>query len=231
MNWQPGTDRHFLYKNTKMKVELLDIFGNDDMVANAARVSFGKEASNYSVEQNEKLIKYLAEHGHTSPFRHPQIQYRITCPIFVERQLFKHQVGLTANSISGRYVDFQDNYYKIEDYRLQSKSSKQGSAGHLERYDNDAALMIQDAVISYCSTAYHELLQLGVAKEQARTILPLNLETTFIWTGSLLAYINFWKLRITRDTQVETMQIATDMLCELKLRTNDFEHSLKAFHI
>jgi thymidylate synthase ThyX len=69
MNWQPGTDRHFLYKNTKMKVELLEIFGNDDMVANAARVSFGKEASNYTVEQNEKLIKYLAEHGHhTSPF-------------------------------------------------------------------------------------------------------------------------------------------------------------------
>jgi thymidylate synthase ThyX len=63
MNWQPGIDRHFLYKNTKMKVELLEIFGNDDMVANAARVSFGKEASNYSVEQNEKLIKYLAEHG------------------------------------------------------------------------------------------------------------------------------------------------------------------------
>ena len=231
MNWQPGTDRHFLYKNTKMKVELLEIFGNDDMVANAARVSFGKEASNYSVEQNEKLIKYLAEHGHTSPFRHPQIQYRITCPIFVERQLFKHQVGLTANSISGRYVDFQDNYYKIEDYRLQSKSSKQGSAGHLEMYDNDAALMIQDAVINYCATAYHELLQLGVAKEQARTILPLNLETTFIWTGSLLAYINFWKLRITRDTQAETMQIAQDMLHELKISTNGFEHSLKAFHI
>jgi thymidylate synthase (FAD) len=231
MNWQPGTDRHFLYKNTKMKVELLDIFGNDDMVANAARVSFGKEASNYSVEQNEKLIKYLAEHNHTSPFRHPQIQYRITCPIFVERQLFKHQVGLTANSISGRYVDFQDNYYKIDDFRLQSKSSKQGSGKDLDRYDNDAALMIQDAVINYCATAYHELLQLGVAKEQARTILPLNLETTFIWTGSLLAYINFWKLRITRDTQFETMQIAMDMLCELKLRTNDFEHSLKAFHI
>jgi len=146
--------------SNKMKVELLEIFGNDDMVATAARVSFGKEASNYSVDQNAKLIKYLAEHNHTSPFRHPQLQYRITCPIFVERQLFKHQVGLTANSISGRYV-----------------------------------------------------------------------ETTFIWTGSLLAYINFWKLRITRDTQFETMQIAMDMLCELKLRTNGFEHSLKAFHI
>jgi len=214
-----------------MKVELLEIFGNDDMVANAARVSYGKEASNYTVEQNGKLIKYLAEHNHTSPFRHPQLQYRITCPIYVERQLFKHQVGLTANSISGRYVDFEDNYYKIDTWRKQSKSSKQGSEGHLDEVDNVIALKMQDAVISYCATAYHELLQLGVAKEQARTILPLNLETTFIWTGSLLAYINFWKLRITRDTQAETMQITQDMLNELKLRTNSFEHSLKVFHL
>lgn len=213
-----------------MKVELLDTFGNDDTVANAARVSFDNEASNYTVEQNAKLIKYLAEHNHTSPFRHPQIQYRITCPIYVERQLFKHQVGLTANSISGRYVDFEDNYYRIDNFRLQSKSSKQGSDGSLELTDNDAALIIQDAVINYCATAYHELLQLGVAKEQARTILPLNLETKFIWTGSLLAYINFYKLRITRDTQVETMQIAQEMLHQLKL-TNKFNHSLDAFHL
>jgi len=214
-----------------MKVELLEIFGNDNMVANAARVSYGKEASNYSVEQNGKLIKYLAEHNHTSPFRHPQLQYRITCPIYVERQLFKHQVGLTANSISGRYVDFKDNYYKIETWRKQSKSSKQGSEGHLDETSNTIANIIQDDIIENAKIAYQELIELGIAKEQARTILPLNLETTFIWTGSLLAYINFWKLRITRDTQVETMQIAQDMLNELKLRTNSFEHSLKAFHL
>jgi thymidylate synthase (FAD) len=213
-----------------MKIELLEIFGNDEMVANAARVSYGKEASNYSEDQNAKLIKYLASHGHTSPFRHPQLQYRITCPIYVERQLFKHQVGLSANSISGRYVDFIDNYYRIEDFRLQSKSSKQGSGGDLEMFDNDAALMIQDDVINYCATAYHILLQLGVAKEQARTVLPLNLETTFIWTGSLLAYINFWKLRITKDTQAETRYIAMEMLHELKL-TNKFILSLEAFHL
>ena len=212
-----------------MKVELLEIFGNDDMVANAARVSFGKEASNYTVEQNEKLIKYLAEHNHTSPFRHPQLQYRITCPIYVERQLFKHQVGLTANSISGRYVDFKDNYYKIDYWRMQSKSSKQGSEGLIEKQNE--ANVLQDMVVNVCQNVYQELISLGVAKEQARTILPLNLETTFIWTGSLLAYINFWKLRITKDTQAETMQIAQDMLHELKLRTNSFEHSLKAFHI
>jgi thymidylate synthase (FAD) len=213
-----------------MKIELLEIFGNDEMVVNAARVSYGKDATNYTSGENKSLINYLASHGHTSPFRHPQLQYRITCPIYVERQLFKHQVGLSANSISGRYVDFKDNYYRIEDFRLQSKSSKQGSGGDLEMYDNDAALIIQDAVINYCATAYHELLQLGVAKEQARTVLPLNLETTFMWTGSLLAYINFWKLRITKDTQAETRHIAMDMLHELKL-TNKFILSLEAFHL
>jgi len=213
-----------------MKVELLEIFGNDEMVVNAARVSYGKEASNYSEDQNAKLIKYLASHGHTSPFRHPQIQFRITCPIYVERQLFKHQVGLTANSISGRYVDFIDNYYRIEDFRLQSKSSKQGSGKDLEMYDNDAALIIQDAVINYCATAYHELLQLGVAKEQARTILPLNLNTTFIWTGSLYAYIKMFKQRIDRHAQAETRFIAMEMLQELKL-TNKFFLSLEAFHL
>jgi thymidylate synthase (FAD) len=213
-----------------MIVELLEIFGNDEMVVNAARVSFGKEASNYFEDQNAKLIKYLAEHGHTSPFRHPQLQYRITCPIFVERQLFKHQVGLTANSISGRYVDFEDNYYRIEDFRLQSKSSKQGSGKDLEMYDNDAALIIQDAVINYCATAYHELLQLGVSKEQARTILPLNLNTTFIWTGSLYAYINMFKQRIDRHAQAETRKIVMEMLHELKM-TNKFNLSLEAFHL
>ena len=212
-----------------MKVELLEIFGNDDMVANAARVSFGKEASNYTVEQNAKLIKYLAEHNHTSPFRHPQLQYRITCPIYVERQLFKHQVGLTANSISGRYVDFEDNYYKIEDWRMQSTSSKQGSEGLIDKQKE--AKVLQDMVVNVCQNVYQELLTLGVAKEQARTFLPLNLETTFIWTGSLLAYINFWKLRITKDTQVETMNIAMNMLHELKCRTNNFEYSLNAFHL
>ena len=212
-----------------MKVELLEIFGNDDMVANAARVSFGKEASNYSVEQNGKLIKYLAEHNHTSPFRHPQLQYRITCPIYVERQLFKHQVGLTANSISGRYVDFEDNYYKITEWRKQSTSSKQGSEGKIDLQTE--ANTLQDMVVNVCQNVYKNLLSLGVAKEQARSILPLSLETTFIWTGSLYSYINFWKLRITKDTQVETMEIAQQMLNELKTRTNSFDKSLDAFYL
>ena len=214
--------------SNKMKVELLEIFGNDDMVATAARVSYGKEASNYSVEQNGKLIKYLAEHNHTSPFRHPQLQYRITCPIYVERQLFKHQVGLTANSISGRYVDFEDNYYKIDTWRKQSKSSKQGSEGLID--NQEKAKQIENSVILFCQEHYKNLLALGVSKEQARSVLPLSLETEFIWTGSFLAFIHMCNLRLKEDTQAETRAIVQQMLDLVKnIEGNPFEHTLKVW--
>src|SRR5688572_12845376 len=117
-----------------MKVELLSHFGDDLMVVNAARVSYGKNKTSLD-EKDEKLIKYLYDHRHTSVFRHPQLQFRLTFPIFVERQIFKHQVGVSANSISGRYVDFSDEYYMIEEFRNQAKSSKQGSEGFLSEMD------------------------------------------------------------------------------------------------
>jgi len=110
-----------------MSVEVLEIFGNDEMIANVARVSYAKESSNYTKEQNSKLLKYLWSHKHVSPFRHPQVQFRIKCPIYVERQLFKHQVGISVNSISGRYVDFSDTYTRISEWRKQSKDSSLGS--------------------------------------------------------------------------------------------------------
>jgi len=213
-----------------MKVELLEIFGNDEMVVNAARVSYGKEAINYTSGENKSLINYLASHGHTSPFRHPQIQFRITCPIYVERQLFKHQVGLSANSISGRYVDFSDSYSNIEHWRFQSKNSKQGSEGELTGTNNDLAKSIEEDVIKFAQSSYMILIELGVSKEQARTILPLNLNTTFIWTGSLYAYINMFKQRIDRHAQAETREVAMEMLHQLKL-TNNFNLSLEAFRL
>ena len=213
-----------------MKVELLEIFGNDEMVVNAARVSYGKDATHYTIMENKSLINYLASHGHTSPFRHPQLQYRITCPIYVERQLFKHQVGLSANSISGRYVDFSDTYTKVNVWRKQSKSSKQGSEGMLFTDVAEKAKFIEEQMIDHAKRAYHTLIELGVSKEQARTILPLNLNTTFIWTGSLYAYINMFKQRIDPHAQSETREIAIEMLHQLKL-TNNFNLSLEAFHL
>lgn len=211
-----------------MKAELLNYFGDDLMVVNAARVSYGK-SKDILDSKDEKLIKYLVEHKHTAPFRHPQLQFRIHCPIFVERQLFKHQVGLSANSISGRYVDFSDSYYSITKLRRQSKSSKQGSEGEVDRSD---LLEKMENHIKASRELYAELCEAGVAKEQARVILPLSLETTFIWTGSLLAFVHFWQLRLKPDTQQETRELALEMLNLVKaIDKNPFKHTMTAFNL
>jgi thymidylate synthase (FAD) len=133
----------------------------------------------------------------------------------------------SANSISGRYVDFSDKYFTFNKLRKQSKSSKQGSEGELIR--PDLLQKIQSHVESSASL-YKELCEAGCAKEQSRAILPLCLETQFIWTGSFLAFIHFWNLRLKPDTQEETREIAAEMLRLVKnIEGNPFQHSLTAF--
>lgn len=218
-------------------VELLSHFGDDLMVVNVARVSYGKEVFSLG-EKDDKLINYLVRHGHTSPFRHPQLQFRITCPIYIERQIRKHEIGMelglppepnsSINSISGRYVDFSDTYTRIDEWRKQSKSSKQGSDGAID--EQLLASEIEAGVIGYCRTAYQRLIELGISKEQARTILPLNLNTTFIWTGSLLAFIHLFELRLKPDAQQETREVVKQMLELLKnIEGNPFNLTIKAF--
>ena len=214
----------------RSKIELLNVFGDDKMIVETARVSFNKKADNYTEEQNAKLIKYLIEHKHTAPFRHPQLQFRITCPLYIERQLFKHQVGLSANSISGRYVDFSDSYTTIKEWRKQSTNSKQGSEGIIE--DQESCATMESHVISYCQRIYQNLLKEGVSKEQARTILPLNLNTTFIWTGSLLAFKHLFDLRLKPDAQQETREIVAEMLELIKnIEGNPFANTLEAWKL
>lgn len=209
-----------------MKAELLNIMGDDRMVVNAARVSYGKEITEFR-DQDKKLINYLIKHKHTSPFRHPQLQFRIECPIFVERQLFKHQVGLTANSISGRYVDFSDSYFRPQQLRRQSKDSKQGSSGTL---NSPELIGEMNDLINQASALYEKLCIEGVAKEQARIILPLCLNTRFIWTGSLAAFMHLFSLRLKPDTQQETRMLAQEMLEQIKnAEGNPFKHTLEAF--
>jgi thymidylate synthase (FAD) len=213
-----------------MKVQLLNVFGDDNMVCQAARVSYSKEASNYTEEQNTKLINYLVKHKHTSPFRHPQLQFRISCPIYVERQLFKHQVGMSANSISGRYVDFSDTYTRVSTWRKQSTNSKQGSDGNLDLASQEVCNLIEESVIEQCKEAYDKLIKLGVSKEQARSILPLNLNTQFVWTGSLLSFVHLFNLRLKPDAQKETQEVVQEMLEQVKWN-GSFKESLKAFEL
>lgn len=210
-----------------MSVELLNYFGDDLMIVNAARVSYGKSKKVFD-EKDRKLINYLLEHKHNSPFRHPQLQFRIECPIYVERQLFKHQVGLTANSISGRYVDFSDSYSLPTNLRLQSKDSKQGSSDYIEKCLNEELCSEIEKLIDSCANLYGKLCKNGVAKEQARIILPLCLNTQFIWTGSLAAFMHMWSLRLKKDTQQETREIAQQMLdLVANIEGSPFKHTVE----
>jgi thymidylate synthase (FAD) len=137
---------------------------------------------------------------------------------------------MSANSISGRYVDFSDTYTLISEWREQSKDSKQGSAGTLPYDTQEKCNIIEYNVKEACQNAYKQLIDLGVSKEQARTILPLNLNTTFLWTGSLLSFIHVFNLRLKADAQQETREVVAEMLRLLKENGN-FAESLKAFEL
>ncbi len=213
-----------------MKVEFKKAFGDDDMVVDVARVSYDKIAAMFTLEENDKLIYYLAKHKHWSPFAHPKVQFRLEMPIYVERQIIKTAVGVDYNSVSGRYVDFSDTYTTIDTWRKQSTSSKQGSGEDLDEKSNAIANFIQNDVVDCAKIAYQKLIELGISKEQARTILPLNLNTTMIWTGSLYALIRLCNQRLKPNAQKETRDVVQEMLRQVK-ETNLFTTSLTAYNL
>ncbi len=185
-------------------VELLEYFGNELTIVNSARVSFGQESNEFS-SKDAKLMKYLWFNKHYSPFRHVMIRLKIKAPEFVLRQAYKHVVGIETtsssackdhawNEISGRYKPVED-YYIPSVWRSQHASSKQASAGPLTMEKNEEAIRTFEEAMHASITAYNKLLELGVAKEQARILLPLNQYTQVIWTCSLQALLNFIELR------------------------------------
>jgi thymidylate synthase (FAD) len=212
-----------------MKVELLTHFGSDLMVVNVAKVSYNKESEEMG-HKEERLLKFLAEHKHTTPFRHPQLQFRVECPIFVERQLFTHQIGWARNSISGRYVDFSDTYWLPDSLRMQSKNSKQGSEGLVPKEQSDYFISEMKKIVDRSAELYKEMSEYGVAKEQCRIHLPLALETKFIWTGSFHAFVYLCNLRLKPDAQQETRELVSEMLNVVKsIEDEPFKYSLLAF--
>jgi len=182
-------------------------YGDDMMVVDAARVSFAKTSDQYTPEDNAKLIRYLAKHGHWSPFAHPQASFRITAPIFVARQLAKHQVGLAWNEESRRYIDSNPIFGGPSEWRSRPDGSiKQGSGEAFD--DPDWADAILSDLISKAEQAYTRLLGTGVAPEQARMVLPLCTMTSWIWTGSLYAWARVCRLRLDPHAQQETQEVA-----------------------
>ena len=192
-----------------MDVELIDHMGSDASVVNAARVSFGKRIKEMS-EGDTKLIKYLAQHNHWSPFGHASLQFRIKAPIFVARQLVKHQVGLTWNEISRRYVDYEPEFYEVDSWRGRPINKKQGSSEEeIEWIDRGTRTdSLQSQVETIALKNYNRMLEAGVAPEQARMILPQSMMTEWYWSGTLYAFARVCNLRCAEDAQYETRIVA-----------------------
>lgn len=200
--------------------------GSDLSVVNAARVSFHKESEVFT-EQDGKLINYLAKHGHWTPFGHAFLSVRIKAPIFVARQLVKHQVGLCWNEVSRRYVSDEPEFWFPKVWRGAPVNAKQGSTGILEDKQQEECLDGLNFSVKSCLDVYNYMIEDGVAPEQARMVLPLNTHTEWIWSGSLAAFARVCKLRLDPHAQAETREIASgiDVIVRLK---GDFEHSWNA---
>ena len=194
-----------------IEVTYVNHMGDDLSVVNAARVSFGKK-SDYMMRihngeakvlqhKDSRLIRYLAKHKHKSPFNHTFTTFHVKAPVFVARQLVKHEY-MPWNEISRRYVDSDPEFYVPDVWRGRAQDKKQGSAGIVKtnaniEYHNNVMLQL-----------YKQQLDEGVSPEQARIHLPQSMMTEWYWSGTLYAFAKMCGLRLKEDTQAETRIVA-----------------------
>jgi len=202
--------KQFVLDNGSIEV-ISNTCEGDLLVVNAARCSFDKEHSVFYEDSDKKLINYLAEHEHLLPFRHPSATLRIVAPIYVFRQLGKHQVGFSWSEVSRRYIsdDPLFHYPMPQDWRESSPDIKQGSLD--SGLTKEGALEVDSLVDDlYCESVsvYESMLELGVCPEQARMVLPQAMLTTTVTTGTLLGWFHMYKLRTEEHTQKETQDYA-----------------------
>lgn len=209
-------------KTAPIKVDYVDHMGTDLTVVNAARVSFDKESDwkldfskdhkfgdNVLSAADVKLIAYLAKHNHWSPFAHTSIQLRVKAPIFVARQLVKHQVGGVWNEVSRRYVDSEPEFYFPDVWRGRpTDGAKQGSSGVVDDNGDYSPSAGARSAVYETMRHYDWMLSVGVAPEQARMILPQNMMTEWYWTGSLMFFARVCAQRLDPHAQAETSEVA-----------------------
>lgn len=193
-----------------MKVEYIDHMGNDDSVVNAARVSFAKQADQYTDEQNARLIKYLARHNHWTPFAHAFITLRFKAPIAIHAQCVKHQVGFAMNTVSRRYVSDTPELF-VPTFRYAPEGSIKQGSGDIIPMGRDIENMYQ-MYCEQCIDYYNYMVnELKVAPEQARFILPQGVMTEWVWSGSLQAWARFYTQRINPHAQKEIQFLAQEV--------------------
>lgn len=197
-------------------VEYISHMGDDTAVVNSARVSFAKEHKEFQEEQDSRLLRYLAKHGHWSPFAHTCISVRCRVPIFLARQLVKHQVGGSWNEESRRYIDTDPEFYIPRQYHVRAESAKQGCGVALSFGE---ARNVEHALLENTAKAFRQYktqLELGLAPEEARMFLPLNTMTNFIWTGSLYFFHRVIKQRSDPHAQTVAREFAEKLEAVIK---------------
>ena len=194
----------------QMKVEYVDHMGDDLAVVNAARVSFDKTSQleeGSLIEDDVRLIKYLAKHNHWTPFAHTAISLRMGAPVPIRTQCFKHKVGLVENEESRRYIKSTPVVYVPKEFRsIPEGSIKQGSGDVHE--DSDYWVEQYEFVTSIAVASYLDMIEDGVCPEQARLVLPQGAIVNWIWTGNLLSFANFYNKRIEASAQKEVQAVA-----------------------
>ena len=203
-------------KTADIAVTILDHMGSDLTVVNAARVSFDKESA-FEWDHEElgvklsdadaRLIKYLAKYNHWSPFAHTSVQFRVKAPIFVARQLVKHQVGGVWNEVSRRYVDSEPEFYIPAEWRGRPDGSVKQGSGEPVRYQKLVEAAVKKTTADTLEI-YNALLSSGVAPEMSRMVLPQNTMTEWYWTGSLMFWGRVCRQRLDAHAQVESRQVA-----------------------
>jgi thymidylate synthase (FAD) len=197
--------------------------GDDLRVANVARVSFNKWKEEFD-KSDARLIDYLASHEHSSPFRHTAVSIRCKVPVFLARQLGKHQAGLSWNEVSRRYVDSGIEFYVPDSWRSRPTGDmKQGSGVDVvteldyELSKVDGTTIKQPVeycyahVLGTCMDVYNRMIESGVAPEMARMVLPQSMMVDFIWTGNLLSFFHVFRLRSGEGSQVEAFDFALQL--------------------
>lgn len=194
---------------TQIKVELVDYMGDDLRVANVARVSFAKWKEEFD-DKDARLIDYLASHEHSSPFRHTAISLRCKAPVFLARQLGKHQAGLSWNEVSRRYVDAGIELFVPDSWRSRPADGIKQGSGH-EHPHSDYFKWKYEQLCKRAMHDYEEMVEGGVAPEMARMVLPQSMMVDFIWSGNLLSFFHVYRLRAGGGAQVEAKVFAEQL--------------------
>lgn len=198
------TSESFFKVLDKGFIKLVDFIGGDNRVVTSARVSFNMESK--GEEKDKRLIEYLLEHEHFTPFEHCVFQFHIKCPIFVARQWMRHRWG-SYNEVSARYTEVKDEFYIPEKFRTQDVKNKQGSLPS-DGLNHDELKDLYTKALETSYDIYRKLLNSGVAREMARMVLPVASYTQFYWTVNARSLLNFLKLRLDEHAQYEIREYA-----------------------